>query len=210
MAMAPKPSEGGVVRREFLTLVGAAGAGAAIAPTPLAQASPAPGATPSEHKSTVALERLANGVLLIGIDRPEAQNRIDVPTFNALGQAYYELEHDDALRVAVLHGLGPDFSQGLDLRSWGAALATGSFQPPTHFLDPLGTTGPARSKPLVIAVQGHVTRIAHELFLAADVRVASRDATFNQGEVTTASFPAAAPRSASCVKPAGGTQCATC
>ena len=46
-----------------------------------------------------------------------------------------------------------------------------------------------RSKPLVVAVQGHVTRIAHELFLAADVRVAAQDAVFNQGEVTAASYP---------------------
>jgi enoyl-CoA hydratase/carnithine racemase len=34
-----------------------------------------------------------------------------------------------------------------------------------------------------------VTRIAHELFLAADVRIAAQDAVFNQGEVTAASFP---------------------
>jgi enoyl-CoA hydratase/carnithine racemase len=46
-----------------------------------------------------------------------------------------------------------------------------------------------RSKPVVVAVQGQVTRVAHELFLAADVRVAAQDAVFNQGEVTAASFP---------------------
>lgn len=128
-------------------------------------------------------------MLLIGIDRPEAQNRIDIPTFNALGQAYYEFEHDDNLRVAVLYSSGPDFSRGLDLQSWGAALAAGPFKQPPKFLDPLGTSGPVRSKPLVVAVQGQVTRIAHELFLAADVQVAAQDAVFNQGEVTAASFP---------------------
>jgi enoyl-CoA hydratase/carnithine racemase len=34
-----------------------------------------------------------------------------------------------------------------------------------------------------------VTRVAHELFLAADLRIAAQDAIFNQGEVTAASFP---------------------
>jgi enoyl-CoA hydratase/carnithine racemase len=34
-----------------------------------------------------------------------------------------------------------------------------------------------------------VKRIAHELFLAADIRVAAQDTVFNQGEVAAASFP---------------------
>ena len=177
----------GIARRDLLALVGTAAAGF-LAATPLpAQTLPA-SANPS-NPSTVVVERQPNGVLLIGIDRPEAQNRIDIPTFNALGQAYYELEHDDSLRVAVLYAKGPDFSRGLDLSSWGAALAAGPFRQPPKFLDPLGTAGPVRSKPVVVAVQGQVTRVAHELFLAADVRVAAQDAVFNQGEVTAASFP---------------------
>ena len=169
--------ETGIARRDLLALAGTVTAAATISPA-LAQS-----------KSTVVLERLPGGVLLIGIDRPEAQNRIDIPTFNALGQAYYEFEHDDQLRVAVLHGKGPDFSQGLDLQSWGASLRAGPFQAPPNFLDPFGTAGPERSKPLVVAVQGRVTRIAHELFLAADLRLAAQDAVFNQGEVVAGSFP---------------------
>jgi enoyl-CoA hydratase len=137
----------------------------------------------------VVLDRPVKGVLLIGIDRIDAQNRIDIPTFSAIGQAYYQFEHDDDLKVAVLHGKGPDFSKGLDQASWGAALRNGPFQTPQNFIDPVATAGPERSKPLVVAVQGHVTRVAHELFLAADLRIASQDAIFNQGEVTAASFP---------------------
>ena len=49
--------------------------------------------------STVLVERRDSGIQLIGIDRPEANNRIDPPTYAALGQALYELEHDDELRV---------------------------------------------------------------------------------------------------------------
>jgi enoyl-CoA hydratase len=183
----------GLARRQFLSATaGAAAVGVAAASPALAQSQPPTNRTApsqSQGRSTVTLDRLPTGVLLIAIDRVEAQNRIDIPTFGALGQAYYEFEHDDGLRVAVLYGKGPDFSRGLDLASWGAGLRSGPFQAPPHFLDPLGTGGPERSKPLVVAAQGHVTRIAHELFLAADVRVAARDAVFNQGEVTAASFP---------------------
>jgi len=183
-------AERNITRRDLLALVGAATTASVALGTPAVAQSP--GGTPPDPpqgSGAVALDRLPMGVLLIGIDRVPAQNRIDVPTFNGLGQAYYALEHDEGLRVAVLYGKGPDFSQGLDLPSWGAALRAGSFQAPPRFLDPLGTSGPERSKPLVVAVQGRVTRVAHELFLAADVRVAAKDAVFNQGEVTAASFP---------------------
>jgi enoyl-CoA hydratase len=62
-------------------------------------------------------------VLTISIDRVDAQNRTDIPTFSSIGQAYYQFEHDDDLEVAVLHGKGPDFSRGLDQASWGAGAA---------------------------------------------------------------------------------------
>ncbi len=179
MTTASEKLETAIARRDLL--------GIAAMLTAVAAVSPALGQ--SQANSTIVLERLPAGVLLIGIDRVEAQNRIDIPTFNALGQAYYEFEHDDQLRVAVLHGKGPDFSQGLDLQSWGVGLGAGPFQAPPNFLDPVGTAGPQRSKPLVVAVQGRVTRIAHELFLAADLRVAAQDTVFNQGEVTAGSFP---------------------
>ncbi|HXJ80341.1 MAG TPA: crotonase/enoyl-CoA hydratase family protein [Candidatus Methylomirabilis sp.] len=182
--------ERNISRRDLLALAGTVSTvGLTLVRPSLAQ-SPG-GAAPDQPQGTgtVVLDRLPMGVMLIGIDRVPARNRIDVPTFNALGQAYYTFHQDEDLRVAVLYGNGPDFSQGLDLPSWGAALRSGSFQAPAKFLDPLGTSGPERSKPLVVAVQGRVTRIAHELFLAADVRIAAKDAVFNQGEVTAASFP---------------------
>jgi enoyl-CoA hydratase/carnithine racemase len=182
--------EAGLGRRDVLALAGAVVATALPAGLALAQSPPVAGAsTQSQTKTTVVLGRPAKGVLTIGIDRVDAQNRIDIPTFSSIGQAYYQFEHDDDLKVAVLHGKGPDFSQGLDQASWGAALRNGPFQPPQNFIDPLATAGPERSKPLIVAVQGHVTRVAHELFLAADLRVAAQDAVFNQGEVTAASFP---------------------
>lgn len=189
MTIASGRPESAITRRDLLALAGTAAVGLTAARPAAAQSPSGTTPAPSQGKRPVVLDRLPMGVLLIGIDRVEAQNRIDIATFNALGQTYYDFEHDQDLRVAVLYGKGPDFSRGLDLPSWGAALQGGGFQPPPNFLDPLGTAGPERSKPLVIAVHGHVTRIAHELFLAADVRIAAQDTVFNQGEVTAASFP---------------------
>jgi len=82
----------------------------------------------------------------IGINRPEANNRIDPPTYVALGQALYELEHDEELRVGVLHALDPDFVPALDLAAYGTAAMAGTFpaaNPRTDIVDPLDMTPPA-------------------------------------------------------------------
>jgi enoyl-CoA hydratase/carnithine racemase len=140
---------------------------------------------------TVKLDRLDGSILLIGIDREKAQNRIDPATFIGLGRAYYLLDHDEALRVGVLYARGPDFSTGLDPAAWEPFLRGGRFNPGTReFIDPVGTVPPRREKPLVVAVQGKTLLAGHELFLAADVRVAARDSVFNQKEVTRGHFPA--------------------
>ena len=142
-------------------------------------------------ESTVLTERRDGGILLIGINRPEANNRIDPPTYIALGQALYELDHDDQLRVGVLYATGPDFVPALDLAAYGAAAQAGTFPsatPRSGIVDPLDMT-PRRSKPLVVAVQGQTKRVGHELFLAADVRVAASDTVFAQDEALLGLYP---------------------
>src|SRR5437899_2172491 len=89
-------------RRELL----AASAGviaAAVTGTSQAQAQPAAPSgqqapsSRSVNQQGLKIEKQGN-VLLIGINRPEAQNRIDFPTYIGLGQAYYDYEQDDSLR----------------------------------------------------------------------------------------------------------------
>jgi enoyl-CoA hydratase/carnithine racemase len=127
---------------------------------------------------------------MIGIDRQQTKNRVDPPVLIGLGKAYYELDHDDSLRVAVLHGIGPDFVTGLDVPAFAAATAAGILPPKDpDFINPVGL-GQPRQKPLVVAVQGATNTVGHELFLAADVRIAASDAQFGQFEVTNGVFPA--------------------
>jgi enoyl-CoA hydratase len=111
----------------------------------------------------------------------------------ALGQALYQFEHDEALRVAVLYAVGPDFVPGLDVVAFGAAARAGTFpskSPRADIIDRLDLAQPRRSKPLVVAVQGATKRVGHELFLAADVRVAASDTVFSQDEASLGMFPA--------------------
>jgi enoyl-CoA hydratase len=184
----------GLARRDLIGVGTAAVALAAGLSGPAqaqtAQRSYPPPLSPQAKPGRVAVEK-RGGVLLIGIDRAEAQNRLDPPTLIALGKAYYQLEHDDELRAGVLYGLGPDFGFGYDVPAVLTAVAAGTY--PTKdpdYINPFGTAAPFRTRPLVVAVQGATWLGAHELFLAADIRVAASDVNFSQADVTRGLFAA--------------------
>jgi enoyl-CoA hydratase len=82
------------------------------------QAQPTPTApAPTAGAGKVTVEQ-RGPVLLIGMDRPQTRNLIDPAIIIGVGKALYQLERDDGLRVAVLHGIGPDFPwESIDPRS---------------------------------------------------------------------------------------------
>jgi enoyl-CoA hydratase/carnithine racemase len=176
-------------RRDFLNAsVGAAALAAGISgPASLqvqAQAEPSPAPLPTT--AAVTVERQPGGILAIALDRPETQNRLDPAMLLAIGKAYYQLEHDDELRVALLYAKGPNFVSGLDVPAFNAATRAGQLPPKDpEFLQPLNLLPPLRTKPLVVAVHGAVRTVGHELMLAGDIRVAARDAVFAQSELVT-------------------------
>ncbi len=185
------PDSGGsrLHRRAFL----AVGAGAVLFGSPSSaqvQSSAATAATSSSAMpNNVRVERIDGSILLIGIRQDT--DRVELSSVIGLGRLMYMLDHDDALRVAVLYSQGTDFVGGvLDAESWAPVLRTGTFPEVTQFVNPVGTIPPRRQKPLVIAVQGKCQGAGHELFLAADVRIAASDTVFAQPEVTRGHFPA--------------------
>jgi enoyl-CoA hydratase len=153
-----------------------------VQPTPTAPA-------PTAGAGKVTVEQ-RGPVLLIGMDRPQTRNLIDPAIIIGVGKALYQLERDDGLRVAVLHGIGPDFSMGIDPPAFIAAVQAGIIPvKDPDFISILELTPAIRAKPLVVAVQGGTQFAGHEYFLAADIRVAASDTVFRQAEVTRGSFP---------------------
>jgi enoyl-CoA hydratase/carnithine racemase len=174
-------------RRDFM--VAATGV-SALAPeliasnAALAQTAQTPSATPGR----VVVER-RGAVLLMGMEWPQGRNRLDAATIIGLGKAYYELEYDDALRVGVLHAIGPDFCAGLDVQDFAAARAAGILPPKDPVINALALRPPFRTKPVVAAVQGRTQSVGHELLLSADIRIAASNTIFGQLEVTRGVFP---------------------
>jgi enoyl-CoA hydratase len=143
---------------------------------------------PRSSNAKITIERLGP-IVLIGINRPYIQNRMDPDAFFGLAKAYYGYEHDPSLRAAVLFGHGENFSRGIDVDAFTALARTGK---PTALqsgmIDPLGKSN-RLTKPLIVAVHGDTWNMGHELHLVADIRIASADTRFGQDETSHGRFP---------------------
>jgi enoyl-CoA hydratase/carnithine racemase len=143
---------------------------------------------PLSAANTITVER-RDQVVLIGLNRPFIQNRLDPASRARLAEVFYRYEHDPSLRAAVLFGHGGNFSRGIDVDASQAAVTGGQRTRSAESLDPLGNSEPRRTKPLVVVAHGDTWNLGHELYLAGDIRIASEDTRFGQDENTHGRFP---------------------
>src|SRR6266699_1651413 len=57
-------------------------------------------------RMSVHLEKRANGVAVVTLDRPQALNALDVPAKERLGAIWQEISDDASVRGAILAGAG--------------------------------------------------------------------------------------------------------
>jgi len=146
--------------------------------------------SPNDTNPLLTIERRGD-IVLFGLNRPAQQNRIDPAMSAELSRAYFQFEHDDSLRAAVLFGHGDHFCLGIDVQAVAAAIGAGAAQAArSGTIDPWGKTRPRLSKPVVAAAHGNTWNVGHELFLACDIRVAAADTRFAQTENVHARMPA--------------------
>jgi enoyl-CoA hydratase len=189
--MLMSPSRSKIGRRALFKSAAMMTVAARAAAQQTATAPPATSLTdiPLSAATTITVERRGE-IVLVGINRPQIQNRIDPPTRILLAQTFYKFEHDPSLRALVLFGHGPNFSRGIDVDAAQTGLQTG--QRPSagaQAIEPTGNSEPRRTKPVVIAVHGDTWNLGHELYLACDVRIAAANTNFGQDENTHGRFP---------------------
>jgi 2-(1,2-epoxy-1,2-dihydrophenyl)acetyl-CoA isomerase len=126
----------------------------------------------------------ADGVLTIGLDRPERKNALDVAAVRRIVEAIEHASTDDTLRVIVLRSTGADFCAGAD---WVATNTTpGTERPRTGSIQRRTPLQAHRliellvqvQVPVVCAVRGWAAGLGFQLALAADFTLAGDSSRF--------------------------------
>jgi enoyl-CoA hydratase/carnithine racemase len=137
----------------------------------------------------VTVERRGQ-IVLLGLNRTEIFNRFDPQQSHELAKALTGFDRDDSLRCVVVFGHGDNFSRGVDVDAHKAAIGGAPAPDNTGLVDPSGKSPDKRiSKPMIVVTHGDCWNMAHELHLAADIRVCAADVRFGQDEASHARFP---------------------
>lgn len=135
----------------------------------------------SKVRAPVLLERFADGVAVVTLNRPSRCNAVNPALARTLEKIATEVEDDDAVRAVVLCGAGPQsFCAGADLREVAAgnvallSTQSGGFA---------GITRLPKRKIWIAAVHGAVFAGGLEIMLSCDFAFASDTASFALPEV---------------------------
>jgi enoyl-CoA hydratase len=136
----------------------------------------------------LTLERPEAGLVLLRLERASSMNAMDVPAMRQLKATLDELAADRSVRVLVITGEGRGFCAGLDLKSvldeqgrYGLD-ATASYELQMVF-DSVMRRLRSMDAAVIAAVNGVAVGAGMGLSLCADIRFASRSASFHVGAV---------------------------
>jgi enoyl-CoA hydratase len=143
----------------------------------------------SDEKQTIRVEREADGIALVTVNRPDKLNALNADTVRNLDTAVRELRDDDEVRVIILTGAGGKaFVAGADI----AELARmGPIEGVRISREGQATFRMMESlpKPVIGAINGFALGGGLELALACHMRVAARNAKFGLPEVKLGIIP---------------------
>ena len=128
-------------------------------------------------------------VALVGLNRAEQHNGMDLRMLDAVRRAARRLKRDRQVRAVIIHGEGPSFCAGLDVKS-----VLGKPMPAAVALAALLAPGRNRFQewsmawrevpaPVIAAIHGNCFGAGLQLALGADLRFATPDARLSVMEV---------------------------
>ena len=123
------------------------------------------------------------------LDRPDKLNAMPRSFWGELTEAVADLEADDSVRVAVIHGAGRCFSVGGDIEDFGAI--GGIADRRAYMREALNAFRALDelSKPVIAAVHGHALGGGCELTMVCDIVVADETARFGTPESAVGLVP---------------------
>lgn len=116
---------------------------------------------------------LDGAIMIVTMTRPERRNAWNQEMVEGFRQVWLDFAANDAARVCVVRGDGPDFSSGLDFKD-----------PPADDDGAMPNTTVPCDKPILVAVEGACLGMACSLVLMSDIAVAGEGARFAYLEAT--------------------------
>jgi enoyl-CoA hydratase/carnithine racemase len=138
--------------------------------------------------STLTVERPADGVALVRLDRPTRLNAINEVMVGELKDLCAQFATDRGVRAIVLTGAGRGFCSGIDLRDFGPSMLDETdpaidrlrFQ---EMMASLPQVLRAVPQPIVAAVNGPAVGGGLALCLASDIRICGASASFGNAAI---------------------------
>jgi enoyl-CoA hydratase len=138
--------------------------------------------------SDVLLERPADGVAVVRLNRPEVRNALSMDVREALADYFATLGSDQTVRCIVLTGGDKVFAAGADIRDMAERGAAEMLLRRTHVYWQAIAQCP---KPVIAAVNGYAWGGGCELAMHCDIIVAGENASFAQPEIKVGIMPGA-------------------
>jgi enoyl-CoA hydratase len=143
----------------------------------------------TDEPGTIQLEREADGIALVTVNRPDKLNALNAETVSRLDTVLREVAGDEGVRVLILTGAGGKaFVAGADIAELSrmgpvdGVQVSRAGQATFRFLERM-------PKPVIAAVNGFALGGGLELALACHVRLASSRARFGLPEVKLGIIP---------------------
>ena len=136
--------------------------------------------------AVVLVEKPAEGVVLIRINRPESRNALNMEVRKLIAQHLTEIGEDNTTRCIVLTGNEKSFAAGADIKEMAGISAIENMQRGTDKLWRITASCP---KPVIAAVNGFAIGGGCELAMICDIIIAGESARFGQPEVKIGIMP---------------------
>ena len=138
--------------------------------------------------SEVLLERPAEGIAVIRLNRPEVRNALNSNVRELLAEHFRVLGNDETTRCIILTGGEKVFAAGADIRDM---VDRTPIEIMTRRGEQLWAPIAACPKPVIAAVNGYALGGGCELAMHADIIIAGEGASFGQPEVRIGIMPGA-------------------
>jgi enoyl-CoA hydratase len=138
--------------------------------------------------SEVLLDRPAEGIAVVRLNRPEVRNALNLNVRELLANHFAALGNDDATRCIILTGSEKVFAAGADIRDMVERTPIEIMgRRGERLWDPIAKC----PKPVIAAVNGFALGGGCELAMHADIIIAGEGASFGQPEIRVGIMPGA-------------------